>query len=292
MRPEVQQRTVQYRALFLFDTEIGQEVGWFFVWENDTIDLIIKPMILKLAQQVVTRDLEINLQKIITVLSAAQANEWVIFPEGMLSGYFPQEPGFISGLNMALIQDSIQQIEKIVAEKKCYCLFGTAYEEDGRWYNATVFLGEGQKIFYYKNNLATLDRECFIQGNELEVYKAGGVIFGVQMCRELVFPEQWKLLKYKGAQIIFHLNNSIKFEDKVRQHLVYARAFENQYFVCSVNNADKPQTMNSLVVSPMGDVLLEFEPQVEKTAIADIDLQQVKSVYIEQERRDLVRLAF
>ncbi len=247
-------------------------------------------MIVKLAQLIVTRDIETNFHKIIHVLNSAKEQEWIIFPEGMLSGYYPEEKTFLEQLDFEKIQKYLDQIKSKVTEKKCLCIFGSAYRSDNKWYNSSIFLDETQMLIYHKNNLAMLDRSHFHQGNSIETYKSRGVVFGIQMCRELVFPEQWKLLKHQGAQIIFHINNSIKVSDEVRKHLLIARAFENQYYICSVNNADKPQTMASYVISPTGEVIYESTPQEEIENTVTLDLVQVDDTYLSQERSDLVKL--
>lgn len=247
-------------------------------------------MKVKLAQLVVTRSIQENLKKILEVLDSANQSEWVIFPEGILSGYFPEEDTFLQQLNFEDIQKGIETVRSKVKEKQCLCIFGTAYMSSNMWYNASIFIDGEKEIVYYKNNLATLDRKHFTQGNSLDVYEAHGVKFGIQMCRELVFPEQWKLLKHKGAQVIFHINNSIKEADKVREHMLLSRAFENQYFVCSVNNADKPQTMASFVISPIGEILFDSRPQEEVVKDIEIELGDVQNTYIQQERSDLVKV--
>jgi predicted amidohydrolase len=140
--------------------------------------------------------------------------------------------------------------------------------------------------------LATLDRKHFTAGNNLEVFKAEELKFGLQLCRDNAFPEQWKILKKKGAQLVFHINNAIKKSDINRKHVLISRAFENQYFVISVNNCAKSQTLPSLAISPFGEIIFESKPQKESVKVIDIDLSEVKSDYLEQERTDLVEVVY
>lgn len=109
------------------------------------------------------------------------------------------------------------------------------------------------------------------------------------MCRELVFPEQWKVLKKEGAQVFFHINNSIKESDKVREHLLIARAFENQTWVCSVNNAASPQTMLSMIIAPLGNIVWQSTAQKEEVHTEDIDLSKDSNLYLQQARYDLLK---
>jgi len=250
-------------------------------------------MKIRMAQLVVTKHIKKNKTKIVSVLDQAGQDEWVVFPEGILSGYYPEDKDFVKELNSDLIKGYIQEIKQKVNEKKCHTIFGSAIYENGGWYNSSIYLDyKSEEAVYHKNNLATLDRNHFLQGKEIPIYQAGGIKFGIQMCREVVFPEQWKLLKRKGAQIVFHINNSIKISDKVRSNLLVARAFENQYFVCSVNNAAKPQALPSYLISPFGEILFESTVREEQVVIKKIDLKQVQNYYLNQERTDLVRLEY
>jgi predicted amidohydrolase len=107
--------------------------------------------------------------------------------------------------------------------------------------------------WYDKHTLSSLDSRHFVPGDELSVYAVNDVTAGVQICWELLFPRQWAQLKREGAQVVFHVNNAVKREDAFWEHVLLTRAFENRYFVCSVNNAATTQTLPSYVIAPSGD---------------------------------------
>jgi predicted amidohydrolase len=58
-----------------------------------------------------------------------------------------------------------------------------------------------------------------------------------------------------------------------------SRAFENCYFVCSVNNAVATQTLPSYLIAPSGDTLLKSEPRVEQALACKIDLSRVEPTW-------------
>lgn len=247
-------------------------------------------MKIRIAQLPVTKSIQGNVKKVLSVLDNSNSGEWVLFPEGIISGYYPEEDTFISNLDQNEIEDAITKIEEFVKEKDITCLIGSAIKIEDKWYNCTIFLSPKQKIIYQKNNLSNLDRNHFSPGKELITYTSDNVTFGIQMCRELVFPEQWKLLKQEGAKVILHINNSIKINDKVREHMLVARAFENQVWICSVNNASAPQTMCSMIIDPMGSIIWQSTPQKEETYVTDIDLTIDSDLYLKQARTDLVKI--
>src|SRR3989344_1285406 len=97
-------------------------------------------MKVRIAQLVVTKDIPTNSNKILTTLDDAQPNEFVIFPEGMLSGYYPEEKTFLDELDPQLIANEIEKIHQKVKQKHVICLFGTATKTDNSWYNSTILL--------------------------------------------------------------------------------------------------------------------------------------------------------
>src|SRR6185436_856524 len=88
----------------------------------------------------------------------------------------------------------------------------------------------------------------------------GKVSVGVQLCREIRFPEQWQYLATAGAQLFVYLTNAANIREPRnvwRSHLV-SRAAENQRFLASANIAHPDQHCPSMVVSPRGEVLAEL----------------------------------
>jgi predicted amidohydrolase len=250
-------------------------------------------MKIRIAQLHVSKNVEKNKDKILEVINESEKDDWIIFPEGMLSGYYPEDDEFIKKLDWNQIENSIEEITSAVNQKSIQCIFGTVLFENDNWYNSAIFIDRsGVKFVYKKANLATLDRKCFVAGNSLDVYEAEKVKFGIQLCRDNAFPEQWKVLKKKGAQVVFHINNAIKENDINRKHVLISRAFENQLFVVSVNNASKPQTLPSLLISPFGEVTFESKPQEDSVNVVELDLSEVRSDYLEQERTDLVEVVY
>jgi predicted amidohydrolase len=247
-------------------------------------------MKVRIAQLVVTKDIPTNSNKILTIIEGAQPNEWVLFPEGMLSGYYPEEKTYLDQLNAELIENEIEKIHQKVKQKNVVCLFGTAMKIDNSWYNSAMLLTPEKQFTYQKNNLSTLDRDHFKAGSELKVFEFGEIKVAIQMCRELTFPEQWKILKKGGVQVIFHINNAIKENDKLREKVLVSRAFENQIWVCSVNNAASPQTISSMVIDPYGKEVWLSTPQKEETHSEELDLSQVSTQYLQQERTDLIKV--
>lgn len=238
-------------------------------------------MIIKLAPINLTQDLASNKQKVLNAFDEVNAGDWVLFPECTLTGYFPDDDHFLKTVTPDDINAALSEIAETVKDKKCYCLIGTARPaENTTWYNSVALISpEGIIGYYDKYAVSDLDKRHFLQGDPPKVYEMGGIKFGVQICRDLVFPEQWQSLKKQGAQVIFHSNNALKSYDDVWEHIIFARAIENQLFVASVNNCAEPGVLTSYLASPAGKLLLAAERQDERVLSAQIDLIDHGSPY-------------
>jgi len=217
-----------------------------------------------------------NQARMTEALDTAQAGEWVVFPEGILSGYFPDRTDYLARLDASAIEQSIQEIQQLVLTRKCNCVFGTAHLHEGRWHNSVLLLtSAGTRHFHHKVELSTLDRKVFAPGTQVTPYTVGDLTLGIQACRELLFPQTWGALKAAGAQIIFHINNAIQPHDAQWEHILIARAIEQSVFVCSVNNGQEPQALASYLIAPSGQVLLKTALQQDQTLSAEISLREV-----------------
>jgi predicted amidohydrolase len=233
-----------------------------------------------IAQFPVGREVARNGEVIGSLLGRGVTADWVVFPEGALTGYFPGRPDCLAKVEPGEVQAAIERLRGVVGRQRCHALVGAARFVSAGWRNSAVLLSPGGEVRWYdKNALNPLDSRHFDAGDGLPVWEVDGVRVGVQICWELLFPQQWARLRRDGAQVVFHLNNAVKPEDAVWQHLLLARAFENRYFVASANNAASPQALPSYVIAPSGETLLRSEPRVEQALACELDPSQVEPAW-------------
>jgi deaminated glutathione amidase len=129
-------------------------------------------------------------------------------------------------------------------------------------------------------------------GEEVVVSElAGGTKLGMTICYDVRFPELYRELSERGAELItvpsaFTLATT-------RDHwevLLRARAIENQCFVVAANQIGTSPPANrsggrSMIVDPWG-IVLATAPDVECAIVADLDLEVLRDV-----RRRLPALA-
>jgi len=129
-------------------------------------------------------------------------------------------------------------------------------------------------------------------GDEIIVSQlANGTAVGMSVCYDLRFPELYRILALRGAEIV--VIPSAFTLTTTRDHwptLLRARAIENQCFVIAPNQigAHPPGNRSggrSLIVDPWG-LPLAMAPDGEAAIVAELDLGRLQDV-----RRDLPSLA-
>jgi predicted amidohydrolase len=176
-------------------------------------------------------------------------------------------------------------------------LAGSMYEQvPGRrkGSNTSVHIGpDGErKALYRKIHLFDVEVDGAVYaesatedpGDQIVVSSlAGGQQLGMSVCFDLRFPELYRILALRGAQVLaipaaFTLATT-------RDHweiLVRARAIENQCFVLAPNQiGDHPGGLRSggrsLIVDPWG-LVLAGAADVETAIVADLDFEALRDV--------------
>jgi len=144
-----------------------------------------------------------------------------------------------------------------------------------------------RKIHLFDVNLANGEQHYesarIVPGDELVTAEVDGITFGLTICYDLRFPELYRLLALRGAQIImvpagFTLHTG-------RDHwevLLRARAIENLCYVVAPAQVgsyppDRHCFGRSMIIDPWGLVLAQA-PDVPGVTMAEIDLDAIDSV--------------
>jgi deaminated glutathione amidase len=190
----------------------------------------------------------------------------------------------------ALDGPAVTWARSIAAELGIDLLAGSLFErrEDAeKGFNTSVHVGPDGEVraVYRKIHLfdVTVDGTDYGEastqdpGDEIVVSRlAGGLGLGLTICYDLRFPELYRILTLRGAEVIavpaaFTLRTT-------RDHwevLVRARAIENQVFMVAPNQIGAhPGGLRSggrsLIVDPWG-VVLAGAPDAETAIVADLD---------------------
>src|SRR5437588_9663512 len=224
--------------------------------------------------------------------AADMGAEFAALPEfwsylGPYSG-FDEAAQTIPGPFIERLQDKARRYHMIVHG-------GSIVERDpelpGKFYNTSVLINRDgeivaryRKIHLFDVNLANgekhFESDRIAPGNEIVTAEVDGITFGLTICYDLRFPELFRLLALRGAQILlvpagFTLHTG-------RDHwevLLRARAIENLCYVVApahvgIYPTNRQCVGRSMIVDPWGLMLAQAQDMPTVT-VTDIDLEQV-----------------
>lgn len=164
---------------------------------------------------------------------------------------------------------------------------------DARVHNTSfLFSPQGEQLAKYRK-LHTFDitlpdgkmvRESdeVAAGNEIVTVETELGVFGLAICYDLRFPELYRLLTERGAQILFNPSNFTLPTGKDHwEPLLRARAIENSCYMIAPNqigrNARLTAFGSSMVIDPWGTVIARAKEEPGVT-MAEIDLDYLDAV--------------
>jgi predicted amidohydrolase len=111
---------------------------------------------------------------------------------------------------------------------------------------------------------------------EAATFGLDGLVVGVMTCYDLRFPELARALVDKGADVVVVPSAWVAGPRKLDHWstLLRARAIENTVYVVGVGQPTPRYTGHSMVVGPLGDVLVEGGDGAE-ALVVDVDLDTV-----------------
>jgi len=243
-------------------------------------------------------ELSRNRAEIVSFLRAeAAAGSVVVLPEAAVSGYDDELSG-LAGLDQRELAESLAAVAAAARDRGVHLLCGSLLPWRDSWSNTALYFGPaGESWIYRKVNLATHERGRLAAGDSLPLLRLqtrpAPVAIGVQLCRELKYPEQWHVLARDGAQLLAYLTyaaNPRIVPGVWRSHLI-SRAAENQRFVLAANVASPVRHCPTMVVSPRGEVLAEAVSPAAQALHAEIDLAEVSGRVLAEQRADVVGIS-
>jgi omega-amidase len=239
-----------------------------------------------------------NLKTIEAAIAEAGDGALLVLPEAALSGYDDELSG-LGGLDVEELRAACGTVAAAATRANVHVMCGTLHHEQGRWWNTAIYFPPaGRARIYRKVNLAVHERGRLAAGSALPVLRmalpSGKLCAGIQLCREIRFPEQWAVLARQGAQLLIYMTyavNPAQPSGVWRAHLI-SRATETQRFVIAANVAGPGQHCPSMIVSPRGEVLAQAPPGAATLLRHHADVALVRDDYLAQQRADVVSMTY
>ena len=234
-------------------------------------------------------DIQENARRIREAIGHARDDgaDLLVTPECALSGYVPG-----AGLNFAALERAQAELVEAACEAGIHLALGTTRHEADEWFNtALLFSPSGELLGRYdKSHLIGADLDAFRPGADLPVFKVGQWTLALQVCFDMRFPENWRILRRKGAELVLHLSNasrSSSWKVPVLEGAIRSRAADNGMYVASANDARPPQMMVSAICDPNGCDLARAPENEETLLVAELDRTLVKTDFLDARRLDL-----
>lgn len=158
----------------------------------------------------------------------------------------------------------------------------TELRSDGRLYNAAAVARQGAVTGIYRKVYPAINRSVYAPGQELPVFGADDLTFGIVICNDSNYLEPARVMALKGATVLFVPTNNSLPAARVSDGLAaearacdIARAVENTVWVVRADVAGRTTTHASEgatgVVAPNGRVVCTTQRFAEELLIAEID---------------------
>jgi predicted amidohydrolase len=230
-----------------------------------------------------------NLLKIekLTLKAKQQGADLIIFPEMSLTGYVLLDQ--VYELAETIPGSSTQKIETLAKKTGMHIIFGMP--ELSEKTQATVFntavcvgpqglIGKYRKMYLPTHSIFE-EKRYFRPGYEAAALQTEVGNIGLTICYDIFFPEVYRLIRLKGAQLIICISASPAVRRSYFEILTSARALENTAFLAYVNLAGVEDGLQfwggSRLVGPTGDVLAKAKYDEEDFVICEVDFSDLKA---------------
>jgi predicted amidohydrolase len=154
---------------------------------------------------------EENIRRLKPLFDTIQGSRLVVLPELSNSGYnfkrFNEAYQYseIIGSN-GIFQDYLISVAK---SKNIFIVSGINEREGKKLFNSAILVGPAGIIGKYrKAHLFMNEKDIFQRGNSgFPVFDLGDFKIGIQICFDYLFPEPWRIMAQKGADLICHPSN-------------------------------------------------------------------------------------
>jgi predicted amidohydrolase len=192
------------------------------------------------------------------------------------------------------------KLAELARELQVYLLAGSILEaipDSRKAYNTSLlFDPSGQLIASYRkihlfdvdlaNGVSLRESESRAHGADVVVAQTELAAMGLSVCYDLRFPELYRGLADRGAQVIFVPSAFTAFTGAAHwETLLRARAIENQVFIIAADQFGKSAKSfechgHSMIIDPWGTILAEL-PDGPGMITAEIDLDHLTKVRAE-----------
>jgi predicted amidohydrolase len=242
------------------------------------------------AQISITDDIAGNLRTILAAIQrqADRGSEVILFPETALTGYSPTIGRGRQASEWPTIERALATIAQAAQEHGIWVVVGCEAWVNTHWVNRLYAFSDAGQVaaLYDKVHLTRPDTQYYQPGTEQVVFDLKGITVGLQICYDVRFPEGFRALLNKGAEVVmigFYGATGNTWKVPVLGAHLRSRAAENGCFVVAANVAGPLQIVVSQVVDPLGLVLAQANQDCPEIIEAELHLDRIANSEIRQD---------
>jgi len=227
---------------------------------------------------------ETNISKLTALLEQASEADLIVIPELANSGYNFESKKQANELAEEISKSIFVDFLIVEARKSnSFIVSGINESDNGKLYNSSVLVGpKGLIGKYRKIHLFLNEFDFFERGNiGLPVFDIGFCKIGMLICFDWIFPEVWRILTLKGAEIICHPSNLVL---PYAQQAVPVHGMINRTFNITANRygteRDVTFSGKSIISDPLGKTLTSASPDKDEVQFIIMDLSLAKNKMI------------
>ncbi|TET47640.1 acyltransferase [candidate division TA06 bacterium] len=224
-----------------------------------------------------------NIERAITLMNKKRADLYVL-PELFNTGYSFKDKSEVRDLAEPVGRgETTQALMDYAKTKRTSIVAGIAEREGKKIYNTAMLIKPDGRIGKYrKTHLFLFEKLLFDSGKgPYQVHRVGEARVGMLICFDWIFPEPFRELALKGADIIAHPSNLIL---PYCQDAMVTRALENRIFIILANRVGNEKrrgerltfTGGSEIISPRGKILAKALEKEETAITAKISLREAR----------------
>lgn len=221
-------------------------------------------------------DTSATIRKLDPLIDKVTGSHLIILPELAGSGYnFTDKEQAMANAEMIDGKGTYQRflVEK-ASQKEAFIVSGINEREGDNLFNSAILVSKDGIIGKYrKMHLFMKEKDIFQKGNAgLPVFDLGYFKIGIMICFDYLFPEPWRILAQKGADLVCHPSNLLTLNP---HKCMPGLALMNRIYIATANRTgtENGLTFNgrSFFTDPYGNIAVMASPDQPDVISYEID---------------------
>jgi len=226
-------------------------------------------------------DRQATLKHIDQLLDGKELPDLLVLPELCNSGYnFRSTEQARQTAEVIEKSPFVEHLQNLCAKSRCHIVSGINELFAGKLYNSAVLIGSDGPIGTYRKMHLFLNEKDTFQPGDLgfPIFEIAGYRLGILICFDWIFPESWRVLALKGADIICHPSNLVL--PTLAQRGVPIHAMVNSVYTITANRTgregDLSYTGCSIIADPRGETICSAGSDDQDLYVVEIDVAKAR----------------